>query len=172
MSYTSEYNDQKDAIVAAISSVTDVGRVHDRPRYGDFRERWVTNINGQPQIRSWEITPGETQVVRREQGRRHRYRTWEIRGVVGLEDLAAEANPDEADPADTFANASYHVIQRLAGEIADAIDGARTQHTADGTFIDHETPTQIGEAQVVTIGGGALCWGITLTITGYTILTP
>lgn len=172
MTATEEYDAQRTAIVAAVSSVTDVGRVHDRPRHGDFRDRWVTTINGIPQIRAWEVKPGLTEVIRREQGRRHRYRTWEITGMVGLEDLAAESDPDAADPADTYDDASFHVIERLAGEIADAIDTARTAHTAAGVFTDHETPTQISEPQVVTIGGGALCWGITLTITGWTVVTP
>ena len=170
MTYTAEYRAQKDAIVAAIQSVTDVGRVHDRPRLGDFRERWVTTIDGQAQIRSWEISPAPVEVVRREQGRRHRYRTWEIRGVVAITDqgIDTEGDPD----GDIDGSASYHVIQELAGEIADAIDTAREQHTADGSFIDHETPTQIAEPQVITIGGGVLCWGITLTITGWTVVTP
>lgn len=170
MTYTSEYRAQRDAIVTAVASITNVGRVHDRPRHGDFRERWVTQIDGEDQIRAWEINPTTTEVVRREQGRRHRYRTWEIRGVVAVTDQGIET---EGDPrGDTDPTASFHIIQELAGEIADALDGAREAHTAAGAFTDHETPTQIAEPQVVTIGGGALCWGVTLTLTGWTVLTP
>jgi len=170
MTYTEEYNAQLAALIAATKSITDVGRVHDRPRHGDFRERWVAKIDGLEQIRSWEIAPEQTEVIRREQGRRHRYRTWAIRGVVGLSDMALEDEPQNP-PADESTDASFHVAQRLAGEIADAVDVAREAHVAAGTFIDHE-PTQISEPQVVTIGGGALCWGITLTLTGYTVITP
>ncbi len=170
MTYTTEYNAQLAALVAATATVTDAGRVHDRPRHGDFRERWVAKIDGIDQIRSWEIAPEQTEVIRREQGRRHRWRTWAIRGVVGLSDMALEEEP-ENPPSDIAADASFHVTQRLAGEIADAIDAARAAHVAAGTFIEQE-PTEISEPQVVTIGGGALCWGITLTLTGYTIVTP
>lgn len=170
MTYTDEYNAQLAALLVAVTAVTDVGRVHDRPRHGDFRERWVVELNGITEIRSWEIAPEQTDVVRREQGRRHRYRTWAIRGVIGLSDIALEDEP-ENPPADEATDASFHVAQRLAGEIADSIDAARESHVAAGTFIDHE-PVQIGEPQVVTIGGGALCWGVTLTLTGYTVITP
>lgn len=171
MTYTSEYRAQNAAIVAAITSVTDVGRVHDRPRYGDFREMTVVKLNGVDQIRSWEIAPEPVEVVRREQGRRHRYRTWTIRGVVGLADLAAEEDEKQATPGDIAGGATFHVVQELAGEIADALDTARASWVADGVFID-TAPTQIEEPTVVTIGGGAICWGITLRIDGYTIVTP
>lgn len=171
MTYTAEYNAQLEAIRTAILTVTDVGRVHDRPRHGDFRDRWTTTINGIEQVRAWEISPQPDEVVRREQGRRHRYRTWQITGSVGLEDLALEADPDESDPNDSFTDASFHTLRRLAGEISDALDTARPAWVAAGTFIDTD-PTQQGEAQVVTIGGGALCWGTTLTLRGYTIVTP
>jgi hypothetical protein len=171
MTYTSEYNAQLNAIRTAILTVPAVGRVHDRPRHGDFRERWVTNIGGINQIRAWEISPQPDEVIRREQGRRHRYRTWQITGTVGLEDLAAEQDPNTTDPADAYPAASFHVLRTLAGEISDALDAARPAWVAAGTFIDTD-PTQQGEAQVVTIGGGALCWGTTLTMRGYTIVTP
>lgn len=167
MTYTSEYNDQLAAIIAAINGVTDAGRIHDRPRHGDFRERWVIKINGIEQIRSWEIAPGDIDVNRREQGRRHRYREWTITGAVGLADMAIEDQP-ETLPTDTNTDASFHVIQRLAGEIADALD---VDTTKAGSFIDTD-PTDIDPPQVVTIGGGALCWGISLSFVGYTILTP
>lgn len=170
MTYTTEYRAQRDAIIAAIKTVDDVGRVHDRPRHGDFHDRWVARIGGEDQIRAWEINPTPVEVIRREQGRRHRYRTWQIRGVLAVTDQGIDT---EGDPkGDIDPSASFHIIQELAGEIADAIDTAREAHTASGAFTDHETPTQIAEPQVVTIGGGALCWGITLTITGWTVVTP
>ncbi len=167
MSYTSEYNAQLAAIVALVGAVPDVGRVHDRPRHGDFRERWASDIDGLTQIRAWEIHPSDNEVNRREQGRRHRYREWEITGVVGLADIALEAEPGNL-PLDTDSDASFHVINRLAGEIADALDLDRSK---TDSFIDTD-PCQIEPPQVLTIGGGALCWGVTLSFVGYTILTP
>lgn len=169
MTFSTEYDAQLTAIRDTILTVTDVGRVHDRPRLGDFRTRWTTTVNGTPQIRAWEITPGPGDVNRREQARRHRYRNWEIRGVVGLEDLGAETTEDQ--PADSDLTASYHTCVRLGGEIADALDAARAANVAAGTFIDTE-PVQLSEPTVVQIGGGPIAWGITLTMRGYTILTP
>jgi hypothetical protein len=173
VTYSSEYDAQVEAIRTAILTVPDVGRVHDRPRYGDFRERWVATIGGVDQIRAWEISAQPDEVVRREQGRRHRYRTWQITGTVGLEDLSIEADPEASatSPNDSFPDASYHHLRRLAGEIGDALDTARPTWVAAGTFIDTD-PTQQGEPTVITIGGGALCWGTILTIRGYTIVTP
>ena len=175
MTYTTEYNDQLAAIQAAILAVDDpanqvyIGRVHDRPRHGDFMQRWVTSIEGVDQIRAWEIAPNLNEVNRREQSRRHRYRTWQITGVVGLTDMAAEEDEDNP-PGDVHTDASFHTINRLAGEIADSIDTAREAHVAAGTWIHHD-PTQISEPTVVTIGGGALCWGVILLLRGYTIVT-
>lgn len=168
MTYTTEYDAQRDAIVAAVRSVTDAGRVHNRPRLGDFRTRWTTTINGREEVRSWELSSDPVEVIRREQGRRHRYRTWILRGVHAIEDRSPD---DSSSQGDTDNNASYHTINRLAGEIADAIDATRDANVAAGTFIDQD-PTQIEEPTVVQIGGGPIAWGVTLTVRGYTILTP
>lgn len=168
MSYTSEYNGQLDVIVAHVASVPNVGRVHDRPRAGSAEDHWTYEIAGINEIRAWEISPAGHSIIRREQGRRHRYRTWQIVGYVGLRDVTIIAEGGvENSPADTDPDASWHVINRLAGEIADVIDG--DQRLSD-TMIDHD-PVEIPTPDVVVIGGGHLCWGITLTFTGYTIVT-
>lgn len=149
-----EYEAQRDAITAIIGGIADVGRVHDRPRYGDAADHWITTIGGKPQIRAWEIgleEPG-TEVVRLQQAHRHRYRTWIIRGWVGLEDDAA----------------TYHTILTLAGDIADALDATQT---LNGACLDHD-PVQTGPPIVVTIGGGTLCWGINLTLMAWTVVLP
>lgn len=169
MTYTAEYNAQRDAITTALATVANIGRVHDRPRLGDFRSRWTTQIGAAPEIRAWEVQAGTVNVVRREQGRRHRYRNWIINGVLGLADLSAENTDNPA--ADLDPDASWHEINRLAGEAADALDAAREAWVAADTFIDTD-PTEIGEPTVIQIGGGPICWGVTLTIRGYTIVTP
>ena len=138
MSYTSEYNAQLARLVDAVASVTDVGRVHDRPRHGDFQEMWVAIIDGVPVIRSWTISVQNEATERREQAHRHRYRTWEILGTVGMMDL--DPADDEDQPGDVHDAASYHVINRLAGEITDAIEGDRAAGTAAGTWIDLTDP--------------------------------
>jgi hypothetical protein len=166
---SSEYDGQVTAIRTTLLTVEGIGRVHDRPRLGDFRERWVVELAGVPEIRAWEIQTGNTRTVRREQGRRHRYREWQVNGMVGLADLPLE---DSENPTgDSNLDASWHTINRLAGEAADAVDAAREAWVAAELFIETE-PTETAEPTVIQIGGGPICWGTTLTIRGYTILTP
>lgn len=170
MTYSAEYDAQLARLVAAIKSVPDIGRVHDRPRAGDFEQMWVAEIDGVTQIRSWEISVGTERVARVQQAHRHRYRPWLIRGNVGLTDL----NPAGDDPepvGDVYTDASYHVINRLAGEITDAIEADRAAGVAAGAWIDFD-PVAKAEPQVVEIGGGAIAWGITLTVEPYTIVSP
>lgn len=173
MTYTTEYNAQLARLVAAISSVTDVGRVHDRPRHGDFAQMWTTKIEGVEQIRAWEISPGPERVERIQQAHRHRYRTWEIRGVVGLTDLASDSGDENLDPVgDSNTDASFHIIHRLAGEISDAIEGVRDAGRDAGDWTDLLDPVQKREPTVIEIGGGPIAWGITLTVEAYTIVSP
>lgn len=155
MSASTEQAAQRAYLVAAISSVPNVGRVHDRPRYGDAFDHWIATIGGIPTIRAWELglSPEGVRAVRTTQAHRHRYRGWLIRGWVGLED-------DDA---------SYHHVTDLAGDIADAIDADRTWA---GSALDTVAPTQVTEPDVVTIGGGPLCWGVTLSVVAYTVVEP
>lgn len=155
----SERTDQLAAIKTLMEGVTDIGLIHTYPRYGDAAEHWVTNIDGRRVIRAWEIGHGEeeTRVERLSQGWRHRYRPWRIQGYVGLED-------DEA---------SYNTILDLAGSIADAIDA---DPTLAGTCLylhnlDAENAVQVGAPGALVIGGAALCWGITLDFTAYTVVS-
>jgi hypothetical protein len=167
MTWTAEYEAQRDAILAAIASVPQVGRIHDRPRYGDALTLWSTTIQGRAVVQSWEVRRGATTPQRLQQGHRHRYTTWQIVGYVAIED----SSDPEGEPADRDNNASYHTINRLAGEIADALEAARLPAVAAGTWIDFE-PVEVPEPVVVTIGGGALCWAITLELNGYTVISP
>lgn len=166
MTWTAEYQEQRDAILAAIATVTDVGRIHDRPRYGDALTMWNTTIGGKPQVRSWEVRRGNTTPQRIQQGHRHRYTTWQIVGYVGIEDSTDDRNPKDSDP-----DASYHTINQLAGEVADALEVARPANVAAGTWTDYD-PVAVPEPVVVTIGGGALCWAVTLELYGYTVVSP
>lgn len=138
-----------------IAAIDDIGIVHDRPRYGDAHQHWVTTINGKDQIRAWELgleSPGVS-VSRLSANHRHRYRTWLIRGYVYIGD-------DDA---------TYNTIIDLAGDIADAIDA---DPTMGGAALHTTTPVQVAEPVVLTIGGGTLCWGITLTVVPYTVVMP
>lgn len=156
----SEYSDQRDAIKALIETVTDVGIVHGYPRYGDAAQHWITEIDGKKQIRAWEIglqEPG-VEVERLTQGHRHRYMNWRIQGYVGLEDEAA----------------TYDTITALAEAIAAVIDADETlTGTALGILAPGGTDNavQISAADALTIGGGALCWGIDLTFSSYNVVT-
>ncbi len=171
MTYTAEYDGQLARILAAVRGVPDVGRVHDRPRQGDFETMWTTKIDGVQQIRSWEISVGPERVERVQQNHRHRYRMWEIRGVVGLTDLAPDGD-DLDTPADDYADASFHVLHRLAGEITDALEATRSAGVTAGDWIDLLDPPQKDIPTVVEIGGGAIAWGITLNVEAYTIVSP
>lgn len=147
---------QRAYLKATLEAVADIGRVHDRPRYGDAAEHWITTIDGVPQIRAWEIglADGGVTAERLTANHRHRQRPWLIRGWVGLED---------ADDA-----ATYKLIADLAADIADAVD---VDPTWGGSAL-HAPPTTVGEPVVVTIGGGSLCWGITLQAVPYTVVHP
>ena len=90
----SEYSDQLAVIHTTVSAVTDIGRVYDRPRYGDAEQMWIVEIGGIPLIRAWEIgVNGETVTDRLTQGHRSRFRPWRIQGYVGPIDV------DDADPS-------------------------------------------------------------------------
>jgi hypothetical protein len=160
-----EYAAQRDRLVALVESVPDVGRVHDRLRYGDAAEHWLTQIGGIRQVRAWEVSlddtgPGgsNTQVERLTQAHRHFYRPWMIRGWISLVDE----------------DATYHTAVTLAHQIADAVDA---DPTLAGTCLQIHGPDgrgccQVGAPAPVTIGGGAFCWAIEIRLTAYTVIGP
>lgn len=154
----SEYTDQRDRIVNRIGTVTDVGKVHNRPRYGDAYQHYVTDVEGVPTLRGWEVgldEPG-VEVIRHSQGWRQRNRWWYIRGYAAMQ--------DETDHA---SDAIYPVLMDLAEDIADAIDADRT---LNGSCLDHD-PVQTEEPVPITIGGGVLCWAIGLRFMAWTMIT-
>lgn len=156
------YADQRDAIAAHLNAIADIGLVHDRPRYGDAHEHWVTQIGGVDTIRAWEIGVDEPgiETERIQQRHRHIWRNWRIQGYLGLEDQTA----------------SYHTILNLAEQIADTLEtdqkltGPAGEFPA-GTCLDHE-PVQTAAPTVLTIGGGFLCWGITLHLRTLEVTAP
>lgn len=156
----SEYSDQRDAIIGIVGAVPNVGKVHPRPRLGDAHDLYVVNLNGVDLIRGWEVGLGDPGVApqRIQQAHRHRYRTWAIRGYHSIDD----------DGTITGDGPSYDRMMDLAEAIGDALDA---DQRLGGTCLDHE-PTTIGEPDAIGIGGGWLCWGITLTLTCYTVVSP
>ena len=148
------YAAQRDAIATIMATIPDIGRIHTRPRYGDAYEHWVTTLNGIDQIRAWEIGLADPGIEPRriQQNHRHKYSTFRIQGYISLADV----------------DATYDTVIELAEAIGNALDA---DQRLGNTMLDHE-PAVIGEPVVLTIGGGALCWGITLTMTGYEVTQP
>ena len=173
----SEYTDQRDAIVAAVEGVTGIGRVHDRLRYGDAYEHWVVGpgtgrMEGDfevPQVNAWEVSLDDegTKTDRISQGFRHRWRSWLVRGWVGLNDSDTEA--DGVGPP-----ASYHTAADLALLVADAIDA---DPTLAGTALwlhspgDGQDAPDISDPRPLQIGGGVLAWAVEVRFTAYTVVT-
>lgn len=157
---TADYIAQRDAIAAIVASISEVGRVHRRPRYGDAAEHWIVNYDGIPRIRAWEIGLGGP-VVATDSTDAFETRRWPwiIRGYVGLEDHLGD-NP-ELD-----ADGSYDTMLYLAAAIADAINADKT---LGGVTLDIEAPPTITEPVTLTVGGGALCWGISVTFTTWSV---
>jgi len=165
----SEFSTQQAAIKSIVESVAAVGRVHDRPRYGDAYDMWVVGPDDgfdHPQIRAWEIALEDTiRTARVSNGFRHRYRPWSITGYLGLVDAD---HPDGTPQSPTFG-----VISSLAEAIADAIDadptlGGTCLHLhADG---DGSNAVAVGRPVPIFIGGDVLCWAVVLTFTAYTVI--
>lgn len=147
-----DYEQQRDAIETILLSVADVGRVHNRPRFGDAFDHWIATIGGIDQIRTWEIgldDPG-VETERIQQTVLHRWRNWRIQGYVAVEDTDL--------PVD-----SYTLINSLAEQIADALDA---DFTLAGTCLSHEA-VQMADPVTVRLplaGSTPLCWGVTLTM--------
>ena len=166
----SEFSDQLAGIVTAIETVTDVGNVHDHPRYGNAADFYIATIDDIRTIRAWEIgSNGATVENRIEQGSRHRYRPWRIQGYHGPVD-------DELD--DTGAvilQSGYKNCMEFGLLIGDAIAADRT---LGGTCLDISTPdgtlgTSTGEPNVLPIPSvGNLLWGVEVTFWTWTIVTP
>ncbi len=148
------------ALVAHLEAVADIGRVHDRPRYGDAFDHWTVAIDGQTQVRAWEVGVDDRgiETSREEQNfkwRRHRIR---IRGWVSLVD-------DDGNDA-----GSYQTIVNLAHAIADRID---PDFNLGGACLQHDL-VQIGEPTPVFLplgDGELLCWAVDLTLDTLSILS-
>ena len=160
----SEYSDQLAVIHTTVSAVTDIGRVYDRPRYGDAEQMWIVEIGGIPLIRAWQIgVNGETVTDRLTQGHRSRFRPWRIQGYVGPIDVDdADPSVPEHDPSMNQITPGYKAALSLTEAVADAIEANRT---LSGTCLDLADPgsdqigTRITEPGVIMIPG-PLCWGV------------
>lgn len=178
-----EHADQLDGIVETIDDIDRIGRIHDRPRRGDAHSLWVTNIDGIDQVRAWEIgLRGGDQSVRRERitggGHYHVWRSWQIRGWFSLiEPQDLEGDGEEANPAHDldFAADNYLQISNLAESIATALNANRRLASAEnptGTCLEMTLPPQVSEPEPLTIGGGLICWSITIDFDAYTVTRP
>lgn len=84
----------RDAIVAVMETVTDVGHVHDRERYArdesGFRALYqFTPLGGEPQIRGWWIRRIQTEESSVDTGGPLNAHTWQLRGYMTFNDAAA-----------------------------------------------------------------------------------
>ncbi len=173
------YADQRDRIKVLGETVTDIGRVHSRPRYGDFAEHYqVGTAEGfsVPHVRAWEIGLADEGIKTSRVtggGYRHRRRHWIIRGYVHLGDDDAANDPEHPGTPAEIAN-TYTTIIELAEGFADAIDG---DPTLAGTclFIHDEAGNNavaITDPNPLMLGGGILTWGIALTFATYSEIAP
>jgi len=150
------YATQLAAIAALGATITNVGRIHTHPRYGDAHDHWVTSIDGVDVIRAWEIglDEGGIRGDRVTEAHAGHYYQWRIQGYVGLDDEAA----------------SYTDAVTLAEAWRDILEA---NPTLSGTCLDmvgdNAGSPDISDPVDLTIGGGFLCWGITIRFTTYEI---
>ncbi len=177
----SEYSDQRDAIMETIGGITDIGRLHDRPRNGDARHLWVTEIDGIEQVRAWELglrDPGPTRERLTGGGHVHTYRHWQIRGWFSLvepQDLLGEGAEGNDDYDSDWVGDNYIEIEELGQLIADALEDNRPLSSVanpSGTCIELTLTPQITDPEALALGGGHLCWSIAIDFDAYTIKNP
>lgn len=156
-----DYLAQRDAIAAVVSAIPEVGRVHKRPRYGDAADHWIVTYDGIPRIRAWEIGLNAPGITATESTANHETRRvpWIIRGYIGLED-------NLGDNQEIDGGGSIDQIITYGGRIADAIKADRT---IGGTVLDLEQPPTVTDPVVVTVGGGSLCWGVSVTFVTWSV---
>ena len=167
----SEYSDQRDAIVAIVEGVSGAGRVHDRPRWGDARSLWVTTIDDIEQIRAWELglrDPGQTE-ERLTQAHVHTYRHWQLRAWFSLiepQNLLGEGAEGLSEYDKDWVGDNYVRIIELGNLIKSALNADRD---LTNTCLDMTLPPQMSQPEALTIGGGHLCWSLTIDFDAYTI---
>lgn len=83
----------RDAIVAKLSAVADIGKVHGFERYavqaGEMKALYVATIAGRDQLRGWFVRRLRTAETSDALGRYVVTHDWKIRGYMALEDSAA-----------------------------------------------------------------------------------
>jgi len=160
----STYTAQRDAIVAVLNGITGIGLVYSRPQVGSVNDLWITDIDGIPVVRAWQIglaEPVEAHVTA--QAFRGIYRPWLILGWAG---------PISND--DTPITDGYTTLCTLGEQILDAIAADRT---LAGTCLDLSAPgagivvTQT-EPDTFSVPGGPLCWSTQIAFTAWTESTP
>lgn len=115
---------ERAAIVAKLSGVADIGRVHAYERYakseGEFRELYVAEIAGQQLIRGWYLRRIGTREVSAMPGLSMRITTWRLVGYHGLDD-ASESELVLDELTESVCDA-FRVDPTLGGVVADLCD--------------------------------------------------
>ena len=123
--------DELAALVAVVSSVPDVGVVHNFERYAaeaaTLRAHYTTTVAGQDQIRGWFVQRWKTIDQKAAQKASFDRSTWRIVGFMGLSD----------------ADASELVFQGLVEAIRDAL---RADLTLGGVVMPPERDEHAGPA--------------------------
>lgn len=90
----------RDACVAKIAAIADIGKVHSYERYAaqqaDMKSLYVATISGRDQLRGWFVRRTGTNETSDALGRYVVTHTWQIRGYMALEDGAASEKAFDA----------------------------------------------------------------------------
>lgn len=90
----------RDAHVAKIAAIPDIGKVHGHERYAaqqaDMKALYVATIAGRDQLRGWFVRRVRTGETSDALGRYVVTHTWDIRGYLALEDGAASEKAFDA----------------------------------------------------------------------------
>lgn len=148
------------AIAATLSSVADIGCVHDYERYADreaaFRELYqATLASGDTKLRGWFVRRTATRTVAGAvTGVAMRVDTWQIRGYDALQDAVASEKTFD-DLLESIVTA-FLANETLGSTVADVCDLT----AGDGP---KETGIQIVESLPVLFGG-VLCHSARLSL--------
>lgn len=143
----------RDAIVAKLSAVADIGKVHGFERYavqaGEMKALYVATIAGRDQLRGWFVRRMTTQETSPVLGRYHIKHTWQIRGYMALEDVAV----------------SEKTFDSLIEAIRDAFRSDENLGGVVSTTVNEEGAGIQVEESVPVLFAGVLCHSVRLRLT-------
>lgn len=147
---------QRAAIVAKISSVPGIGRVHGHERYLQDQEQLKALYVSGDQLLGWYAQRQKTAESSPSLGRYIEQTRWKIQGFMGLAD-------DEADPSELRFDALIEALR----------DAFRRDETLGGTVSSTVLPDGTAGLQLEASGPvvfcGHLCHGATFSLTTVTI---